>query len=136
MTRFGRSTTISWLFFLGVLVLAGTSRAQTRPSEVEQIAKTYGLDSYGQIEAVRYTFQPRSTGFESESLPYLDLGAQNRPGHVRNKRQGRQNRSRLPTNRSQLNSAPANVKDEIEPAFRERQLLVYLPFPRLLGHQR
>src|SRR5216684_3615168 len=32
--------------------------------------------------------QPRSTGFESESLPYLDLGAQDRPGHVRNKRQG------------------------------------------------
>src|SRR5580704_10389426 len=55
MTKSRRSTTILWLF-LGVLVLAAPSWAQTRPPEVEQLAKTYGLDSYGQIEAVRYTF--------------------------------------------------------------------------------
>ena len=52
MTKLGRSTTICWLFF-GVLVLAATSRAQTRPPIAEQLANTYGLDSYGQIETVR-----------------------------------------------------------------------------------
>src|SRR5262249_57126981 len=45
-----------------VLVLAATSSAQTLPPIAEQIAKTYGLDSFGQIEAIRYTFN-------------LDLGA-------------------------------------------------------------
>src|SRR5260370_3936649 len=55
MIKLRRSTTILWLF-LGVLVLAAPSWAQTRPPEVEKLAKTYGLDSYGQIEAVRYTF--------------------------------------------------------------------------------
>src|SRR5260370_38413827 len=55
MTKLRRSTTILWLFF-GVLVLAAPSWAQTRPPEVEKLAKTYGLDSYGQIEAVRFTF--------------------------------------------------------------------------------
>src|SRR5580700_8644577 len=55
MTKLRRSTTIPWLF-LGVLVLAAPSWAQTRPPEVEQLAKTYGLDSWGQIDAVRYTF--------------------------------------------------------------------------------
>src|ERR1700730_1361062 len=55
MTKLRRSTTIPWLF-LGVLVLAAPSWAQTRPPQVEQLAKTYGLDSYGQIEAMRYTF--------------------------------------------------------------------------------
>ena len=55
MTKLRRSTTIL-LLFLGVLVLAAPSWGQTRPPEVEQLAKTYGLDSYGQIEAVRYTF--------------------------------------------------------------------------------
>src|SRR5260370_9250457 len=55
MIKLRHSTTILWLFF-GVLVLAAPSWAQTRPPEIEKLAKTYGLDSYGQIEAVRYTF--------------------------------------------------------------------------------
>jgi hypothetical protein len=41
---------------LGVSLLAGPSVAQTRSSVAEQIAKTYGLDSFGQVEAIRYTF--------------------------------------------------------------------------------
>lgn len=61
MTQLGRSTTIRGLFF-GVLVCAATSWAQTLPPIAEQIAKTYGLDAFGQIEAIRYTFN-------------LDLGA-------------------------------------------------------------
>ena len=39
-----------------VLVFAATSCTQKRPPVAEQIAKTYGLDSFGQIEAIRYTF--------------------------------------------------------------------------------
>ena len=45
------------LLLLGVLVLAATSSAQKRPSISEQIAKTYGLDSFSQIERIRYTFK-------------------------------------------------------------------------------
>ena len=55
MTKSTRSST-ALMLTLGVLLLAGTSRAQTRPAIVEQLAKTYGIDSYGQIETVRYTF--------------------------------------------------------------------------------
>jgi hypothetical protein len=55
MAKFGRSTTIRFLV-LGVMVLAANSWAQNRPPIVEQLAKTYGLDSYGQIEGIRYTF--------------------------------------------------------------------------------
>src|SRR4029077_14316878 len=54
MTKLCRSIAISCLFF--GLLLASTSRAQTRPPIVEQLAKSYGIDSYGQIEAIRYTF--------------------------------------------------------------------------------
>src|SRR5262249_48216817 len=61
MTKLGRSTTIRCLFF-GVLALAATSWAQTRPRIAEQIAKTYGLDSFGQIEAIRYTFNIQFPG--------------------------------------------------------------------------
>jgi len=38
------------------LILPTTSGAQQRPFIAEQMAKTYGLDSFGQIEAIRYTF--------------------------------------------------------------------------------
>jgi hypothetical protein len=55
MAKLRRSMTILWLVF-GLLVLAAPSWAQTRPPILEQLAKIYGLDSYGQIEAVRYTF--------------------------------------------------------------------------------
>ena len=52
MTKLGRSTTIGCLFIgalvIGALGLAATSWAQTHPPIVEQIAKTYGLDSFGQ----------------------------------------------------------------------------------------
>ena len=58
MKKVGHSRTIHWLSLavLVFVVFAGPSRAQTRPPIVEQLAKTYGLDSYGQIEAIRYTF--------------------------------------------------------------------------------
>ena len=55
MTKLRRSMTIRCLF-LGVLLLAGCSRAPTRSPIAEQLAKTHGLDSFGQIEAIRYTF--------------------------------------------------------------------------------
>src|SRR5262245_58476632 len=44
------------LLALAALFSPVTSWAQTRPAIVEQLAKTYGIDSYGQIDAVRYTF--------------------------------------------------------------------------------
>ena len=61
MTNPGRVTMIRLLTF-GVLVLSATSRAQTRPPILEQVAKTYGLDSFGQIEAIRYTWNGEVTG--------------------------------------------------------------------------
>ena len=39
-----------------LLILPANSMAQQSPPLAEQIAKTYGLDSFGQIEAIRYTW--------------------------------------------------------------------------------
>ena len=55
MTKSSRSTTIGWLF-VGAMVLATSSRGQTRAPIAEQLAKKYGIDSFGQVEAIRYTF--------------------------------------------------------------------------------
>src|ERR1700736_729162 len=58
MAKLGRLTPNRFLVF-GFLILASTSWAQTRSPIAEQIAKAYGLDSYEQVEAIRYTFNIR-----------------------------------------------------------------------------
>jgi hypothetical protein len=61
MPKSGRLTSTGFMVF-AILVLATTSSAQTRPPVVEQLAKTYGLDSFGLVEAVRYTFNLQLSG--------------------------------------------------------------------------
>ena len=53
--------------FSVLFVAPGISGAQQLPPIAEQMAKTYGLDSFDQVEAIRYTFSatgiPRPPGF-------------------------------------------------------------------------
>ena len=55
MKRLSRLTIVGLMGFW-VLALAATSWAQQRDPIIEKIAKAYGLDSYGQVEAIRYTW--------------------------------------------------------------------------------
>jgi hypothetical protein len=124
MTKLRRSTTILSAF-LGVLLFASTSRAQARPPIVQQLAKTYGLDSFGQIEAVRYTF--------NIELPGLSLSRswvwEPQTGQVSFEGKDKDGKPvRATYLRSQLNSQPANVKDEIEPAFVNDNYWLVFPF--------
>ena len=124
MTNSRRVTRMGILSF-GVLVLATTSWAQTRPQIVEQLAKTYGYDSFGQIEAIRYTFN-------------LDLGAlklsrtwvwEPKTDQVSYEGKDKAGKPVKATYvRSQISSAPANVKDEIDPAFNNDNYWLIFPF--------
>jgi hypothetical protein len=51
-----KKLTVFCLLVLVVVVPAATSGAQTPSPVAEKIAKTYGLDTYNQIEAIRYTW--------------------------------------------------------------------------------
>jgi hypothetical protein len=62
MTNLRFSAALCLLPIFGVPILAATSSAQQRPSIIENLAKTYGLDSFGQIEAIRYTFNAEAPG--------------------------------------------------------------------------
>src|SRR6267142_4268241 len=126
MIQLRRSTTILWLFF-GVLVLAAPFWAQTRPPEVEELAKTYGLDSYGQIEALRYTF--------NLDLPALKVNLSRtwtwepKTGQVTYETKDKDGKPvKVTYNRNQLNSAPDNVKNEIEPGFVNDNYWFIFPF--------
>ena len=126
ITKLARSTTIRCLFF-GVLVLAPNSWAQKRPPILEQLAKTYGLDSYGQVEAIRYTFNLQ--------LPALKLDLSRswewepKTGKVSYEGKDKDGKPvKVTYLRSQLNTAPANVKDEIDPAFVNDNYWAIFPF--------
>ncbi len=126
MTKWTRSATILMLS-LGVLLLAGTSRAQTRPPIVEQLARTYGLDSFGQLDAIRYTF--------NLELPDLKVNLSRtwtwepKTGQVTYESKGKDGKPvKVSYVRSQISSAPANVKDEVEPAFVNDNYWAIFPF--------
>ena len=128
MTKLVRSTTIACLFIgalvIGTLGLAATSWAQTRPPIVEQIAKTYGLDSFGQIEAIRYTF--------NAELPGVNLSRswvwQPKTGQISYEGKDKDGKPvKVTYVQSRLDSEPANVKDEIDPAFYNDNYWLLLP---------
>src|SRR5262249_489023 len=115
MTQSRRGTMIGLLLF-GALVLAATSCSQTpkRPAVAEQIAKTYGLDSFGQIDAIRYTFNAEFRGVNlSRSWVW-----QPKTGQVSHEGKDKDGKPVTATYlRSKLESQPDNVKNDIDPGF-------------------
>ena len=111
----------------GVLILVATSWAQQRPPIVEELAKTYGLDSYGQIEAIRYTF--------NLNVPALKLTLAHswewepKTGQVTFESKDKDGKPiKVTYNRSQLSSQSDAVKNEIEPAFVNDNYWFIFPF--------
>ena len=60
--RNARRLTMMGLLLSAVLLLAPNSWAQQRPPILEQIAKTYGIDSWDKVEAIRYTWNGEIPG--------------------------------------------------------------------------
>jgi hypothetical protein len=117
--------TIRYLLAFWVLVLGTTSWAQTRPPIAEEIAKTYGIDSWGQIEAIRYTFNLQIPGVNlSRSWVW-----QPKTGQVSFEGKDKDGKPLKVTYLlSQLNSQPAIVKDQITAWFVNDQYWLIFPF--------
>jgi hypothetical protein len=123
MTKLRRSTTILCLVS-AIVVLDGSSSAQTRPAIAEQLAKTYGLDSFGQIDAIRYTFNAEFPGVNlSRSWVW-----QPKTGEISYEGKDKDGKPvKLTYVQSKLDSEPANVKNEIDPAFYNDNYWLLLP---------
>ncbi len=123
MTITSRVTKIGVLF-LGVLVLGATSWGQNPPI-AEQIANAYGLDSWGQVEAIRYTWNAQLPGVKvSHSWVW-----EPKTGQITYEGKDKEGKLVKVTYQSaQLSSQPANVKDEIEPSFINDQYWTFFPF--------
>jgi hypothetical protein len=114
MAKLGRSTMIRFLV-LGVLFLAATSWAQQRPPVVEQIAKAYGLDSFGQIDAIRYTWSGEIPGLFKLSHVWEWEPKTGKVSFEGTDKDGKP--VKVTYLRSQLNSQPDSVKNQVEPSF-------------------
>src|SRR6185437_13755258 len=115
MKHFRRLVGIRFLVFSMFLVFCANSRAQQRPAIIEQIAKTYGLDSFGQIEAIRYTWNGEIPGVFKLSHAWEWEPKTNKVSFEGEDKDGKPMKATYL--RSEVASQPDAVKNEVDPAF-------------------
>jgi hypothetical protein len=125
MTILSRRGVIRLVALSTLLISAGTAGAQQRSPIVEKLAKTYGLDSFGQIEAIRYTFNVEAPGLDlarswiwepkTDQVTYEGKDKSGKPVKVTYLR-------------SQLGSQSVEVKENIDPGFLNDNYWLILPF--------
>jgi hypothetical protein len=102
------------LLALAVLVMQPATGNAEEPPIVAQLGKTYGAASWKRIEAIRYTFNAQLGALQlsrtwvwhpkTGEISYASKDKDGKPVQVT-------------YNQWQLNAAPANVKEQIDPAF-------------------
>ena len=113
------------LLVLGLLlILPATSGAQQRSPILDKLTKTYGLESFGQIEAIRYTFNAETQGL-NVSRSWTWEPKTDQVTYEGKDKSG--NPVKVTYLRSQLGSQPANVRDDIDPGFLNDNYWLLLP---------
>jgi hypothetical protein len=113
------------LAFTTLLVILGaTSAAQQRPPIAEQMAKTYGLDSFGQIEAIRYTWSAQFPGV-NVSRSWVWEPKTGKVSYEGKDKEGKPVKAAY--TRSELSSQSDAVKNQIDPAFMNDQYWLLFP---------
>ena len=125
MTNTSRVTMIRLVAF-GVLVLAATCWAQQRPPILEQIAKTYGLESYGQIQAIRYTWNGEVPGVFKLARTWEWEPKTGKVSYEGKDKDGKP--VKVTYMRSELSSQPDAVKKEVDSGFTNDNYWFLFPF--------
>jgi hypothetical protein len=121
-----RRLTIIGVLLCGVLVLAPNSWAQERAPILEKIAKTYGIDSWDQIQAIRYTWNGEIPGLFKLSHAWE---WEPKTGKISFEGTGKDGKPvKVTYDSSQLNSQSEQVKNEVEPAFVNDNYWLLFPF--------
>jgi hypothetical protein len=117
-----RLNVIRLLAFGMLLIFPATASAQQSPPIAEQVAKVYGLDSFGQIEAIRYTWNAGDGKVvrkwewspKTDTVSYEGRDKEGKPVKVSYQR-------------SQLSSQSDAIKNEIDQTFANDQYWLLLP---------
>ena len=110
---------------LQVVMLAAFGWAQQRSPVIEQIAKEYGIDSFGQIEAIRYTFNLDVPGLKlSRSWEW-----EPKTGKVTYNGKDKEGKAvNVTYMRGDLSKESDLVKKEVEPGFVNDNYWLLFPF--------
>lgn len=110
--RSGRAAIVA--IFASGLMLAAIAPAQTRSPILDQIAKNYGVNSWDQIDALRYTWNAQFPGVKvSRSWVW-----EPKTGNVSYEGKGKDGKPvKVSYMRSELASQSEVIKNDIEPAF-------------------
>ena len=121
MTDSNRIHVIALLACGTLLILPATSTAEQLPRAADQMAKTYGLDSFGEVEAIRFTWGIEglvSRAWEwhpkTDTISYDGKDKEGKP-------------LKVTYQRSQVDSASDVVKNVVDPAFVNDQYWLLLP---------
>lgn len=113
MKKLARLSAICCLLF-GVLAVSAASNAQTSPNIGEQLAKAHGLDGFGQIDAIRFTFNAQLPG-HNVSRSWVWWPKTHQISYEGKDKDGKP--VKVTFVETQLDAAPPNVREQIEPAF-------------------
>ena len=114
------------LLLCGALVFAPNSRAQNRPPILEKIAKTYGIDSWDKVDAIRYTWNGEITGLFKAAHKWEWEPKTGKISYEGTDKDGKP--VKVSYDSSQLNSQSDQVKNEVEPAFVNDNYWLLFPF--------
>jgi hypothetical protein len=114
------------LLLCGVSVLAPKSWAQTRPPILEKVGKTYGLDSWNQVEAIRYTWNGEIPGLFKLARTWEWEPKTGKVTYEGKDKDGKP--VKVSYMRTQLSSQPDAVKNEVDPGFINDNYWLLFPF--------
>ena len=124
--RNARRLTMMGLLLSAVLLLAPNSWAQQRPPILEQIAKTYGIDSWDKVEAIRYTWNGEIPGLFKAAHAW---GWEPKTGKISYEGKDKDGKPvKVTYDSSQLSSQSDQAKNEVEPAFVNDNYWLLFPF--------
>jgi len=123
MTKLSRRDGIGLLVLSLLLLLPATARAQLPPL-AEQTAKAYGLDAFGQVEGIRFTFNAELPNVKVARIwewhPKTDTVS-----YEGKDKEGKPVKATYP--RAQLGAQSDAVKNEIDPSFINDSYWLLLP---------
>jgi len=111
---------------LSVSAVALICAADAHSPLAEKIARTYGLDSYGQIEAIRYTWNGEIPGVFKLSHTWTWEPKTNKVTYESTDKDGKP--VKVTYVRTDLASAPESVRKQVDPAFINDNYWALFPF--------
>jgi hypothetical protein len=125
LTKLSRLDRIRFLVFSLLLITPAIAATPQRPAIADQMAKTFGIDSWDKIDAIRYTFNINVPGLiASRSWEW-----EPKTGRVSYEGKDKDGKPvKVSYLQSELNSQSDTIKNEVQPGFVNDQYWLVFPF--------